>query len=73
MRAKECYCTNEVFLWPSITYQPRSLAQVMAASKPWQAIAPLESHEKIAASLDANSQSADTDKLVSIQTSGGKR
>jgi MoaA/NifB/PqqE/SkfB family radical SAM enzyme len=71
--AKECYCTNEVFLWPSITYQPRYLAQVMAASKPWQAIPPLESHEKIAASLDANSRSSDTDKLVSIQTSGGKR
>jgi MoaA/NifB/PqqE/SkfB family radical SAM enzyme len=71
--AKECYCTNEVFLWPSITYQPRYLAQVMAASKPWQAIPPLESHEKIAASLDANSRSSDTEKLVSIQTSGGKR
>jgi MoaA/NifB/PqqE/SkfB family radical SAM enzyme len=71
--AKECYCTNEVFLWPSITYQPRYLVQVMAASKPWQAIPPLESHEKIAASLDANSPSSDTDKLVSIQTSGGKR
>jgi MoaA/NifB/PqqE/SkfB family radical SAM enzyme len=71
--AKECYCTNEVFLWPSITYQPRYLAQVMAASKPWQAIPPLENHERVAASLDVNSPSADTDKLVSIQTSGGKR
>jgi hypothetical protein len=35
--ARECYCTNEVFLWPSITYQPVQLLKVMAASKPWRA------------------------------------
>ena len=34
--ARECYCTNEVFLWPSITYQPVQLLKVMAASKPWR-------------------------------------
>ncbi len=25
IRAKECFCTNEVFLWPSIVFQPASL------------------------------------------------
>jgi|SRR5579862_701188 len=34
--AKACYCTNEVFLWPSITYQPAQLLKVMLRSKPWQ-------------------------------------
>lgn len=33
--AKECSCTNEVFLWPSITYQPFQLARALAAAKPW--------------------------------------
>lgn len=27
IRAKECYCTNEVFLWPSISFQPLQLAR----------------------------------------------
>ena len=22
---KECYCTNEIFMWPSIVYQPAQL------------------------------------------------
>ena len=71
--AKDCYCTNEVFLWPSITYQPQRLIQVMTAAKPWQAIKPLESHEKAAAALDLSAPSADSEKLVSIQTPGGSR
>jgi MoaA/NifB/PqqE/SkfB family radical SAM enzyme len=29
IRAKECYCTNEVFLWPSIVFQPFQLAKVV--------------------------------------------
>jgi MoaA/NifB/PqqE/SkfB family radical SAM enzyme len=27
IKAKECYCTNEVFLWPSIVFQPVQLAK----------------------------------------------
>jgi MoaA/NifB/PqqE/SkfB family radical SAM enzyme len=34
--AKECYCTNEVFLWPSITYQPAQLLKAMVGAKPWK-------------------------------------
>lgn len=41
--AKECYCTNEVFLWPSITYQPAQLLRVMVGAKPWKKSAPLVS------------------------------
>jgi MoaA/NifB/PqqE/SkfB family radical SAM enzyme len=29
IRAKECYCTNEVFLWPSIVFQPWQLAKAV--------------------------------------------
>ncbi len=34
--AKQCWCTNEVFLWPSINYQPAQLARAMIAAKPWR-------------------------------------
>lgn len=30
--AKQCWCTNEVFLWPSIVYQPTQLARAYLGS-----------------------------------------
>jgi len=33
IRAKQCYCTNEVFLWPSIVFQPVQLTRAMIGSK----------------------------------------
>src|SRR5204862_4462476 len=33
--ARACYCTNEIFLWPSFTYRPAQLIKVMAGSKLW--------------------------------------
>lgn len=33
IKAKECYCTNEVFLWPSIVFQPIQLTRAMIGSK----------------------------------------
>jgi len=33
---KECFCTTEVFLWPSIVYQPLSLAKAATGAKVWQ-------------------------------------
>lgn len=32
IEAKECYCTNEVFLWPSIVFQPMQLTKALAAT-----------------------------------------
>jgi MoaA/NifB/PqqE/SkfB family radical SAM enzyme len=29
----ECYCTNEIFLWPSLTFQPLQLMRAAAASR----------------------------------------
>ncbi|HEX9367544.1 MAG TPA: radical SAM protein [Vicinamibacterales bacterium] len=34
--ARACYCTNEIFLWPSFTYHPVQLLKVVAGSKPWR-------------------------------------
>jgi MoaA/NifB/PqqE/SkfB family radical SAM enzyme len=44
--AKECYCTNEIFLWPSITFQPRQLAKAVVGSKVWQKPTDLPASER---------------------------
>ncbi|MCI0591193.1 MAG: radical SAM protein [Gammaproteobacteria bacterium] len=49
---KDCYCTTEVFMWPSIVYRPRRLAQAMLGAKVWQKVEPLRAGEKIKVSLD---------------------
>jgi AdoMet-dependent heme synthase len=72
--AKECYCTNEVFLWPSITYQPQQLVRAIMGAKIWQKAKPLAGDEKVPASLDDGAApSPDRERLVSIQASGGRK
>jgi hypothetical protein len=34
--AKACHCTNEIFLWPSITFQPLQLARAMVGARVWR-------------------------------------
>jgi MoaA/NifB/PqqE/SkfB family radical SAM enzyme len=36
IRARACHCTNEVFLWPSIVYQPLQLSKAMVGAKVWR-------------------------------------
>ena len=31
--AGACYCTNEIFLWPSVTFQPLQLVRALASSR----------------------------------------
>lgn len=69
--ARACYCTNEVFLWPSITYQPLRLIQALFGSKAWQRGRPLSAGEKAQVSLNGPSVH-DSNALVSIQQAGGK-
>ena len=33
IRAKQCHCTTEVFMWPSIVFQPIQLTKAMAGAK----------------------------------------
>ncbi len=42
---KECYCTNEIFLWPSIIFQPFQLTKAMLYSKVWKKPVPLKVNE----------------------------
>lgn len=45
--AKACHCTTEVFLWPSIVYQPTPLIHALATAGVWQKVRPLGPGEKI--------------------------
>jgi MoaA/NifB/PqqE/SkfB family radical SAM enzyme len=45
---KDCHCTTEVFLWPSIVYQPISLVRAMVGAKVWRSPQALEAGERIA-------------------------
>jgi MoaA/NifB/PqqE/SkfB family radical SAM enzyme len=33
IKAKQCYCTNEVFMWPSIVFQPVQLTRAYVGAK----------------------------------------
>jgi MoaA/NifB/PqqE/SkfB family radical SAM enzyme len=58
--AKSCYCTNEVFLWPSITYQPARLAQAMIGARVWEKSPPLAPEEKVLVNIDGQSPVSNT-------------
>ncbi len=45
--ANACHCTTEVFLWPSIVFQPTHLLKAMAGARVWQRVRPLGPGEKI--------------------------
>jgi len=45
--AKECHCTTEVFLWPSIVYQPTRLVQAMVGARVWQRVPALEPGDRL--------------------------
>jgi len=37
---KACYCTNEVFMWPSIVFQPAQLARAIVQTRVWKKPSP---------------------------------
>jgi len=44
---KECYCTNEIFMWPSIVFQPAHLARSMVGARVWERVEPLPANERV--------------------------
>ena len=70
--AKNCYCTNEVFLYPSITFQPTQLVRAMVGAKVWRNATPLRPDEKVTASIEDGTLSPDHARLVSIQVNRGQ-
>ena len=53
---KDCHCTTEVFMWPSIVYQPARLAQAMLGAKVWRKPKALQLEDKITVVLDSASK-----------------
>lgn len=39
IRARACHCTNEVFLWPSVVFQPVQLLRATLGSRAWSSSA----------------------------------
>ena len=46
IKNKECYCTNEIFMWPSIVFQPTHLAKSLIGAKAWEKADPLPEGKK---------------------------
>jgi MoaA/NifB/PqqE/SkfB family radical SAM enzyme len=43
---KECYCTNEIFMWPSVVYQPAELVKSAIGARVWERAEPLPQGER---------------------------
>ena len=52
IRRKECHCTTEVFMWPSIVFNPLSLGKAMVGAKVWKTPVPLTADERLPLDLD---------------------
>lgn len=56
--ASQCYCTNEIFLWPSVVYQPVQLAKAMIGAKLWRQATPLTPGERAALAGERSPETA---------------
>ena len=52
---KECFCTNEIFMWSSIVYQPTQLVKSMIGGRVWERPVPLREDERASYSEAAKS------------------
>jgi MoaA/NifB/PqqE/SkfB family radical SAM enzyme len=52
----DCHCTTEVFLWPSIVYQPLQLARAAVGARLWRSVVPLRPEDRVAVDGDADLQ-----------------
>jgi MoaA/NifB/PqqE/SkfB family radical SAM enzyme len=57
---KECHCTTEVFLWPSIVYRPMRLAQAMLGARAWRSAAPQPLPQRPLVTVDVSRLQATT-------------
>ena len=54
IKNKECHCTTEVFMWPSIVFNPLSLSKAMLGAKVWKAPVQLSADEHLPLKLDTS-------------------
>jgi MoaA/NifB/PqqE/SkfB family radical SAM enzyme len=65
---KECWCTTEVFLWPSFTYQPWHMVKTMVGGRVWRRPMPLDPNDKLVVKLEDayGKTSEDGEKLAAV-------
>jgi len=64
---KECHCTTEVFLWPSIVYRPLRLARALFGARVWRRPTPRALTEQSLVTIDVsrvNAASQEPHQLV---------
>jgi hypothetical protein len=66
--ARECHCTNVVWLWPSVVYQPYHLLRALIGAKVWRKASPLTESERAACAVRPQTGQV----LVNITQAGGK-
>ena len=54
IRDKRCHCTNEIFLWPSVTFQPLQLARAMVGARVWSRPESLSESERARPALSSD-------------------
>ena len=70
---KECFCTTEVFMWPSITFQPTHLVKSMLSGKVWKKHQPLPEGERVPVDMaDGEAKSADYERLSKLMDEHGR-
>jgi len=67
---KDCHCTNETFLWPSVVYQPRQLLKSMIGARIWRRPDTLGPQERPFVQID-NSPSPARSSATSSSGSNG--
>lgn len=60
---KQCFCTNEVFLWSSIVFQPWQLAKALLGGKVWRKPKPLRDGEKVGYELSSGAMTSEPGSL----------
>ncbi len=58
---KECWCTTEVFMWPSINYQPWHLMKAMLGGQIWKGIDPLPESQRVEVGIGPDGYPLDHD------------
>ena len=74
VQRKECHCTTEVFLWPSIVFHPVHLVRGMAGARVWQKVRPLLAEHKLALTAeDTDLEASMRERAVILRKDGPGR
>jgi MoaA/NifB/PqqE/SkfB family radical SAM enzyme len=70
IKAGECYCTTEVFLWPSFTYPPLQLGKAYLSARAWRSNGTLESGERAPIEIDPETRLPVDSRVIPVEPVG---